>query len=225
MNRKIIAASIAIIWLLSAMVSFVPISLGWHRPPTPVSYSTITTATTITTTATTTASTTSITAFSSSILQSTSSTSSSSSYSSSSPIEFLLSNTMVMDSLVSTVNEKNGKFQHLNHPLPRLTSPQGSSQVSISPSKMINQSSTISPWKVTNDSESVKLQKLSKFILPFTVQSFDSHMKKISPSSSSSSSSYSMQKSLHPPNLVINEAVKKLPLESGQSENIEEITR
>lgn len=33
MTRRIIIVSIVIIWSLSAMVSFLPISLGWHRPP------------------------------------------------------------------------------------------------------------------------------------------------------------------------------------------------
>lgn len=34
MTKKTIILSIAFIWLLSGLVSFVPISLGWHRPPT-----------------------------------------------------------------------------------------------------------------------------------------------------------------------------------------------
>lgn len=37
-TRRIAVGSIAIIWLLAAFVSFVPISLGLHRPDEPTVY-------------------------------------------------------------------------------------------------------------------------------------------------------------------------------------------
>ena len=38
MTRKVTVASIAAVWLLSAIISFLPISLGLHRPPEPIVY-------------------------------------------------------------------------------------------------------------------------------------------------------------------------------------------
>ncbi|PSN42062.1 Dopamine receptor 1, partial [Blattella germanica] len=37
-TRRVAVGSIAIVWLLSAIISFLPISLGLHRPPEPVVY-------------------------------------------------------------------------------------------------------------------------------------------------------------------------------------------
>ncbi|KAJ9581235.1 hypothetical protein L9F63_023582, partial [Diploptera punctata] len=37
-TRRVTVASIAAVWLLSAIISFLPISLGLHRPPEPVVY-------------------------------------------------------------------------------------------------------------------------------------------------------------------------------------------
>lgn len=33
MTKKVVCSAVASIWLLSGLVSFLPISLGWHRPP------------------------------------------------------------------------------------------------------------------------------------------------------------------------------------------------
>lgn len=37
-TRRVAVATIASVWLLAALVSFVPISLGLHRPPQPLLY-------------------------------------------------------------------------------------------------------------------------------------------------------------------------------------------
>ena len=38
MTRRVAVGSIAAIWLLAGLISFVPISLGLHRPPQPLVY-------------------------------------------------------------------------------------------------------------------------------------------------------------------------------------------
>lgn len=38
MTRRVAVGTIATIWLLAALISFVPISLGLHRPPQPLVY-------------------------------------------------------------------------------------------------------------------------------------------------------------------------------------------
>lgn len=38
-TRKVAVASIATVWILAALISFVPISLGLHRPAQPLVYS------------------------------------------------------------------------------------------------------------------------------------------------------------------------------------------
>lgn len=56
MTKRVVLLSLAIIWLLSGLISFVPVSLDWHRPSTPpsasLSYPAMTTTTTTTTTTT-----------------------------------------------------------------------------------------------------------------------------------------------------------------------------
>lgn len=37
-TRRVALGTIATIWLLAALISFVPISLGLHRPPQPLTY-------------------------------------------------------------------------------------------------------------------------------------------------------------------------------------------
>lgn len=37
-TRRVALGTIATIWLLAALISFVPISLGLHRPPQPLVY-------------------------------------------------------------------------------------------------------------------------------------------------------------------------------------------
>lgn len=207
MTRRIIIGSIVIIWSLSAMVSFVPISLGWHRPPNidisnQISSSSLPSSSQFTLSSST-----------SSILQSNShqflaSSSSSSSASASSSQTLFNSPTFAMKDEYHQTQSKSSS----------LSSSEKLSQVSSVPLNVMNQSTIPQWWQINNDSATEDFASRA-FTQQLQEEQSNDHSESIS------SSSFSSSNSLHESSLLEargnDEFTKRYPFHTDQDDEID----